>query len=293
MEVFIAYLEAGIVSGSIYSLIGIGMNLLLVVSHVFLFAYGEIVVMSMYMAWLIHKITGSFLLAFIGAGAVSLILTLLVEPLLRGLREKRLLTETLVITIAFGMILTDIMSQHLNAGLPIAFPKNIVGGGWDVSFGLIRVTGADVYVVVASIIFMISLVYFLFKTKQGKGLRAMAHNIQAARLLGIPLRKGTLLSFAIAGLLSGLTALLFILTLGVATSTLGEHVTFKGMAVMMLGGMGSLKGAVVGGYILGLIECMVRGYFIGDWVDAIAMGCVMIVIIVKPSGLFGAAHEHS
>lgn len=211
MEVFIAYLEAGIVSGSIYSLIGIGMNLLLVVSHVFLFAYGEIVVMSMYMAWLIHKITGSFLLAFIGAGAVSLILTLLVEPLLRGLREKRLLTETLVITIAFGMILTDIMSQHLNAGLPIAFPKTIVGGGWDVSFGLIRVTGADVYVVVASVIFMFSLVYFLFKTKQGKALRAMAYNIQAARLLGIPLRKGTLLSFAIAGLLSGLTALLLFL----------------------------------------------------------------------------------
>ena len=293
MEVFIAYLEAGIVSGSIYSLIGIGMNLLLVVSRVVQFAYGEIVVISMYTCWLIHKSTGSFILAFIGSAMTSVVLTVLIEPILRGLRERKLLTETLVITIAVGMILTEIMSQFLNSGLPIAFPRTLVGGGWAVSFGLIRVTGADVYVVLASLVFMICLVSYLFRTKQGKALRAIAHNIDAARLLGIPLRLSTLTSFIIAGILSGLTALLFILTMGIATPELGEHITFKGMAVMMLGGMGSLKGAVVGGYLLGLIECMVRGYFLGDWVDAIAMGCIMIVIIVRPNGLFGTAQEHA
>ncbi len=292
MEAFIAYVEAGIVSGSIYSLIGIGMNLLLVVSHIVQFAYGEVVVISMYMCWLVYHLSGSLFLGFLAAGASSIIITILIEPLLRGLRERQLLTETLVITIAVGMILTEVMSQFLNMGLPIAFPRAIVGGGWAVSSGLIRVTGADVYVFVAAVIFMVCLVAFLFKTKQGKGLRAIAHNIKAARLLGIPLQKSTIISFCIAGLLSGLTALLFILTMGVATPEMGEHITFKGMAVMMLGGMGSLKGAVVGGYLLGLIECMVRGYFIGDWVDAIAMGCIMIVIIVKPNGLFGTAQEH-
>ena len=109
MEVFIAYLEAGIVSGSIYSLIGIGMNLLLVVSRVVQFAYGEIVVISMYACWLIHRLTGSFIIAFIGSAIISVALTLLIEPILRGLRERKLLTETLVITIAVGMILTEVM----------------------------------------------------------------------------------------------------------------------------------------------------------------------------------------
>lgn len=289
MEAFIAYLIAGLVSGSIYSLIAIGMSLLLVVSDVIQFAYGEIVVISMYVFWLILKLTGSYYLAFLASVAISIVLTLFLEPLLRSLREKRLLVETMILTIAVGMILTEMMSQYLNAGMPISFPAAITGGGWDLSFGLIRITAADVYVVLATITLLASLAYFLSKTKQGKAMRAIAYNIQVARLLGIPLRKSTLISFLIAGLLSAVTSALFILTLGVATPELGHHVTFKGLAVMMLGGMGSLKGAVIGGYLLGIIECLVRGYFIGDWVDAIAMGCIMVVIILRPDGLMGNA----
>jgi len=289
MEALIAYLEAGLVSGSIYSLIAIGMNLLLVVSDVILFAYGEIVVISMYLCWLILKLSGNYLLAFFGALGSSVILTLLVEPLLRGLREKRLVVETLVMTIAVGMILTEIMAYFLNAGLPIAFPPSVVGGGGEASFGLIKIAAADVYVILATLALLVSLYYFLFKTKQGKALRAISYNIQVARLLGIPLQKATSISFIIAGLMSGVTAALFIVTIGVASPELGAHVTFKGMAVMLLGGMGSLKGGVVGGYILGIIECLVRGYFIGDWADAIAMGCIMIIIILRPGGIIGGA----
>jgi branched-chain amino acid transport system permease protein len=289
MEVLVAYLEAGLVSGSIYSLIAIGMNLLLVVSGVMQFAYGEIVVLSMYLAWLIHKMTGSYALAFAGACATSVALTLAVEPLVRALRQRRLVVETMIMTIALGMILTEVMSHFLNAGLPIAFPPSLVGGGGDVSFGLIRITAADVYVVAATLALLVGLAAFLFRTKQGKALRAIAHDIHVARLLGIPLRRATVLSFAIAGLLSGITAILFTVTIGVASPELGAHVTFKGMAVMLLGGMGSLKGAVAGGYLLGIIEALVKGYFIGDWVDAIAMGCIMLVIVLRPAGLLGTA----
>lgn len=288
MDAFLAYLEAGLVSGSIYSLIAIGMNLLLVVSGVMQFAYGEIVVLSMYLAWLLLKMTGSYVLAFVAASATSVLLTLVVEPLVRSLRERRLVVETMIMTIAIGMILTELMSHFLNAGLPIAFPPSLVGGGRDVSFGLVRITAADVYVVLATLGLLAGLASFLFRTRQGKALRAIAHDIQVARLLGLPLGKSTVLSFLIAGLLSGVTAILFILTIGVASPELGAHVTFKGMAVMLLGGMGSLKGAVAGGYLLGIIEAMVKGYFIGDWVDAIAMACIMLVIILRPAGLLGS-----
>ena len=288
METFLAHLEAGIVSGSIYSLIAIGMNLLLAVADIIQFAYGEVVVISMYVFWFLLRFSGNYPLAFLGTVATSLILNLFVEPLLRGLRERRLLTETLVMTIAVGMILTEIMSHFLNAGLPVSFPPSIVGGGGEISVGLIKITAADIYVVSATLGLVLGLVFFLFKTRKGKALRAVAHNIQAARLIGIPIRKSTILSFIISGLLSGVTAILFILTLGVATPELGYHVTFKGMAVQLLGGMGSLKGAIAGGLMLGIIECFVRGYFIGDWTDAISMGCIMIVIILRPSGIFGS-----
>jgi branched-chain amino acid transport system permease protein len=181
------------------------------------------------------------------------------------------------------------MSHFLNAGLPIAFPPSLVGGGGEVAFGLIRITVADGCVVLATLALLASLYHFLFRTKQGKALRAISYNIQVARLLGLPLQKATTVSFVIAGLMSGATSLLFVITIGAAAPELGAHVTFKGMAVMLLGGMGSLKGAVVGGYALGTVECLVRGYFIGDWVDAIAMGFVMIIIVLRPSGIIGGA----
>jgi len=243
----------------------------------------------MYIFWMVLKLSGSYFLAFFGGMGVSLILTLLLEPLLRDLREKGLVVETLIMTIAVGMILTETMSHILNAGLPIAFPPAIVGGGGYVSFGMIKIAAADVYVFLATLALLASLYYFLFKTRQGKGLRAIAFNIQVARLLGIPLQKITTVSYIIAGFMSGVTAILFILTIGVASPELGAHVTLKGMAVMLLGGMGSLKGGVAGGYFLGIVECLVRGYFIGDWVDAISMGCIMVVIILRPGGILGNA----
>jgi len=289
MGAFLAYLEAGLVSGSIYSLIAIGMSLLMVVSDVIHFAYGEIVVFSMYVCWLVFGATGSLLLGALAAIATAVVFNLLLEPCLRPLREKRLLTETMVMTIAVGLILTEIMGRFLNAGLPIAFPASIVGGGWAFSMDLLRVTLADLAAILATVLLLGGLAWFLFKTSKGKALRAIAHNIGVARILGIPIKRGTRQSFLIAGLMSGVTAVLFVLTLGIASSELGEHVTFKGLAVMMLGGMGNLRGAVFGGYLLGILECLVRGYFIGDWVDAIAMGCIMLVIIIKPDGLFGAA----
>lgn len=289
MEAFLATLESGIVAGSIYSLIAVGMNLLLVVTDVIQFAYGEVVVISMFVCWLILQAGGGPVLAFLAAAVTCLAIQVIIEPLLRGLRERRLVTETLIMTIAIGMVLTEIMSHHFNAGLPIAFPDSVVGGGGALTFGLIRITAADAYVILATIASLTTLAYFLFKTKQGKALRAMAYNIHIARLLGIPLRRGTILSFLIAGLLSGITAILSILTLGAASPELGAHITFKGLAVMLLGGMGNLKGGVVGGFVLGIIESMVRGYFIGDWADAIAMGSIMFVIILKPDGILGKA----
>ena len=267
------------------------MNLLIAIADVVQFAYGEVVVISMYVCWMLFILTGNIYLGFTGAVASALVLTLLLEPLLRDLREKNLFLETLVMTIAVGMILTEIMAQYFNAGLPISFPNSVVGGGRGYSFGLIRISEADAFVVVTTIALLIGLAYFLSKTKQGKALRAIAYNIQVARLLGIPLRKGSILGFAIAGLLSGVTAILFILTIGVASPELGHDVTFKGMAVQMLGGMGNLKGAVVGGFLLGIVECLVRGYFIGDWTDAIAMGSILVVILIKPSGLLGGIRE--
>jgi len=291
MEALLAIIEAGIVSGSIYSLIAVGMTLLLVVADVIQFAYGQAVVISIFFCWLTLHLTNSVVLSFFVAAVVSTVLQFVLEPLLRTLRERKLVLETLILTIAVGMILTEAMCQYFNAGMPIAFPDSMAGGGWALSFRLIRITAADLYVVVATVASLAVLAFFLFKTRQGKTLRAMAYNIQVSRLLGIPIRKCTTLSFVVAGFLSALTAILLILALGAASPVLGENLTFKGLAVMMLGGMGNLKGAVLGGFILGLIEALVRGYLIGDWADAVGMGVIMFVITLKPAGLLGQVKQ--
>ena len=106
-------------------------------------------------------------------------------------------------------------------------------------------------------------------------------------MLGIPVTKGTFLSFAITGIMAGVTAVLLTMTLGFASPHLGGILSFKALAVMLFAGLGNFKGAVVCGLLLGIIESLTSGYFVGAWTDAIAMGIIMLTIMLRPEGLFG------
>jgi branched-chain amino acid transport system permease protein len=153
--------------------------------------------------------------------------------------------EALVISLALGIISADIMSHWFNLGLPVAFPPNLQMEGTSIKWGLIIIRMGEVVTLVASIIIVFAFLYFLNRTKRGRMLRAVAQDTEVARILGISVSKTAILSFALAGLMGGLTAILFAMSTGTASSILGDSLSIKALAILFLSSIGNLKGGLI------------------------------------------------
>jgi len=127
----------------------------------------------------------------------------------------------------------------------------------------------------------------LYKTRPGRAFRAIAEDPNGARLVGIPLLRTGLESYALSGLLGGIIALLLSVLLGSASPGLGEQVAHKVLAVSIIAGLGNLVGGLVVGLFLGILEAIVQGYISGTWSNVIAFVVMLVIILAKPNGLFG------
>lgn len=154
--------------------------------------------------------------------------------------------------------------------------------------GTIAFFPADAYTLLGCIGAVIALMYLLYHHRQGRAFRAIAQNVDIARLLGIPLNRTGIYSFAISGGLAGIISVLMAMSLGWVGPALGNTLAIKALVLILFAGMGNLKGGLVGALLIGLAEVMVMTYLPGRWTDAVVFGAIMIVIILKPQGLFGA-----
>lgn len=288
MEVFIAQLLNGLSLGSIYVLLVTGFNLMILVARIVQFAYPHFVVLSMYACWEVLQLTNNMFLAVLSCIAVSVILNVLSEPIFRRLtnRQDVDINASFVVSMAMALVITDIMSHSINHGFPIAFPTSWIGGNL-VRFGLITLSKGQIYALVGGIIAVLIFFYLLYQTKQGRVFRAMAENRYAARLIGIPIVKTSIFSYVIAGLLGGFIAILFSILLGSASPWLGEFIALKVIAVSIVAGLGNLKGGLVCGLLLGVAEAMAMGYISGSWSNAITFIMMLLIMLIKPQGLFG------
>jgi len=288
VEIFGAQLVNSIATGSIYALLVMGFNLLLVVGGVFQFAYPHIVVMSMYACWMVLERTGGnvFLgiLAAIGAGVA---MSLGTEPMFRPLARRGAALASFIVSLSIAMIIADVMSRFLNWGLPIAFPVALSGEGALVQYGIATITAGQLATIVGSVSAMLGFLYLLYRTRQGRALRVMAQNPSVARLLGIPITRMSMSSYIIAGLLGGVSAVFLAMAIRSASCTLGDTLALKVLAVALFAGLGNLRGGLIAAYILGLAEGMTLAYLPGDWANAIAFGMIIVVVMVRPQGLFG------
>lgn len=289
MEVFVAQVISGLAIGSTYALIVVGLNLILLVRGVIHFAYAHFTVFSMYVAWLVLGQTNNNLALAIPAGIVcAILLTALTEPVFRPLSLRHAFMETVIAAIGIAIVLTEIMSHFINHGRPITFPASLVGGGATIKLGMIVFSLGHIYTLLGSIGAMIILLYFLYRNKEGRAFRAMAQDTNIARLIGIPFKKTGICSFAICGMLGGITGLFMAMTLGMASPSLGDNLAIKALALVLFAGMGNLKGGVICALAVGLIEALTMAYLPGGWTDAIVFGAIMMVILLRPQGLFGA-----
>jgi branched-chain amino acid transport system permease protein len=288
MDLFVAQVINGLSIGSIYSLVVVGINLLILVKGIVHFAYAHIMVLSMFVTWMVLEQTNnSFALAAPAGILAAVFLVIATEPLFRTLAQRKAFLESLILGMGISIIITEAMSHQIHHGLPISFPTSIVGGGAYIQAGPIFFSLAHIYTILGSIIAVILLFYFLYRHKEGRALRAIAQDISKARLLGIPLNREGIYSFAIGGLLAGITGVFLAMTLGSASSTLGDSLAIKAIIVALFAGMGNLKGGVICALAIGVIEALAAAYLPGRWTEVIVFGVIMIAIVARPRGVFG------
>jgi branched-chain amino acid transport system permease protein len=291
MQVFIAQVINGLSLGSIYVLLVTGFNLLLLVAMIIHFSYPQVVVFSMYITWITLNATGNNLFLGILAGvASSVALNVFTAPLFMQVMKKRDdvdINATMVLSMAIGMIITDVLSHTFNKGLPIAFPENIAVSKPIIQIGLISVMSGQLWSLGVGIVAVSGFFYLLYKTRPGRAFRAIAEDPNGAKLAGIPIVSTAFQSYALSGVLGGLIAVLLAMLLGSASPGLREHIAHKVLAVSIVAGLGNLVGGLIVGLALGILEAVVQGYVSGTWSNAIAFVVMLVVILVKPKGLFG------
>ncbi|HET6450681.1 MAG TPA: branched-chain amino acid ABC transporter permease [Spirochaetia bacterium] len=291
MQELIAQVVNGLSLGSIYVLLVTGFNLLLLVAMIIHFSYPQVVVFSMYVSWVVLRLTGDNLLLGVLAGVVSsVVINLLSAPLFQKVMQKRGevdINATMVLSMGIGMIITDVLSHSFNEGLPVAFPDSLSSNTPIVRLGLISIQTGQVWSLGVGIVAVALFFLLLYRTRPGRAFRAIAEDPNGARLVGIPLLRTGLYSYALTGVLGGIIAVLLAMLLGSATPGLGEQVAHKVLAVSIIAGLGNLVGGLVVGLLLGVLEAIVQGYVSGSWSNAIAFVIMLVVILVRPKGLFG------
>jgi len=169
---------------------------------------------------------------------------------------------------------------------PKAYPAFFPGG--QVSLGPVVISIKQIIVFSIAMICMLLLYLFIDRTRIGLAMRATAERPSAAGLMGINPEMVIIITFALAGALSGVAGVLVGTYVGVATPTMGFLIGIKAFAAAVIGGIGSIPGSLIGGLAIGLIEAMAAGYISSAWGDAIVFAALVLVLLIKPSGILGA-----
>ena len=196
MESFIAQIIVGLATGGIYALLVLGMNLLVLVRNIVHHSYSHIVVLTMAMGWLTLTHTGNNIPLCIVVMLVSaIVFTIATEPLFRPLSVRGADLETVTLAMGIGIIITEFISKYINGGANFAFPDAMTGRQNTINIGLISFSAANIVTLVCCAVVAVALMWFLFKSKEGRAIRAMAQNLRVARMLGIPFGRTGVLGF--------------------------------------------------------------------------------------------------
>jgi len=278
-------LVAGIGTGSIYALIALGFNVVFKSTGAMNFAQGEWVVMGGMISALLFAATSNIGLACVLAVLIVTVVGILSERLvIWPLRRPSTLLITLV---SIGLaIFTRSMVMLLLGKRPVGYPgfsqvSTLVLGG-------VSVQTQTLWIIGLTIAFLIVMHLFFERSILGKALRAAAADRDAAAIVGVRVETTVMLSFAIAAF-AGALAGAIITPLTLSSYDQGAMFGFKGFSAAMLGGVGSLPGAIVGGLALGLLEAFGSFYISSDFKDAIAFAVLLMILFARPYGLLGRA----
>jgi branched-chain amino acid transport system permease protein len=249
------------------------------------FAHGEIFMLGAYIALLLVTIgdLGIFW-SLIGAMIGSAMLGMIIERVsFRPLRNVSILAP-LISTIGLSIFLRS-LAQIIFGAESTRFPVGIKTEFFEI--GPLQISLLQIVILGISFSLMAVFQIFIKKTKIGKAMRATSESLYTAGLLGIPVDRIIFLSFGVASALGGVAGVLLGLNFNAISPLMGKMVGLKGLVIIILGGMGNITGAMVGGLFLGFVEVLSVGYLASSYRDAVAFALLFLILLIKPTGMFG------
>ncbi len=279
-------LANGIMLGSTYALVAIGYALIFGVLRVLHLAHGEVFMVGAFVGVqaVIWFNVGPFV-ALIGGLIGAAVLGVILEfTAFRPIRKRSgSFLAPIVSSIGAGLVLQEVMTKLFGAE-QIGFPEQFASKVYHL--GVVSVSGAQLFILAVAFGAMVLLHLFVTRTRYGMAMRATAENLEVASFLGINVDNVILMTFLVASALAGIAGVLVGLNYNTISPFMGIDMTTKGLAVMLIGGLGSIYGAMAGGLLLGIVEVLSVAYLASSYRDAFAFCLMILVLLLRPRGLF-------
>ena len=273
----------GLRTGSIYALIALGYTMVYGIAKMINFAHGDIIMVGAYTLYIAISLLNLSI-------PIAILLTVIVCSV-TGVAVEKIAYKPLRNAPPLAVLITAIgVSYFLQSVSLLIFkanpiPFNSVINIQSVKLGSLNISGITIVTLIVTTISMIALTLFINKTKAGTAMRAVSEDKGAAQLVGINVNKTISMTFAIGSALAALAGILYICQYQTLKPTMGALPGIKAFVAAVLGGIGSIPGAMLGGIVLGIIESLSKAYISTELSDAIVFGVLVVVLLVKPSGI--------
>lgn len=286
MQELFQQLVNGLSLGAIYALIALGYTMVYGIINLINFAHGDIMMVGAYVGFFSITLFGTNVFAaLLLAMLVCAILGVLIEKIAyRPLRHSTRIAA-LITAIGVSLFLEYIMIFIFTPAQRIYPEQTFPLHNYQV-LGVV-VSNKDIFIFASAILLMLLLQYIVKKTRAGKAMRAVSMDAEAAQLMGISVDNTISITFAIGSALAAAAGVMWGLYYGAAQPLMGIMPGLKAFVAAVLGGIGIIPGAMVGGFLMGILETMVQGFGSSLYRDAVAFGVLILILLIRPSGLFG------
>jgi branched-chain amino acid transport system permease protein len=279
----------GLFSGSIYALFALGYTLVFGVLDILNLAHAAVFMLASFVALALVGALGLHILlalplAVLFAGLLGLVLERVAFRPLRGRADSNIsgLISSLALATVFEAVALEVWGPNVTR-----FPFGTIPAGRPFPFLGAEISRLQLTTMAVAIVFLVALTWLVTRTRLGREIRAVAESPRAARILGVNVDRVIAASFFISSALGGAAGVLFALAYNAISPDMGRSVELKGLAVIILGGMGSMPGAVIAGFALGLGEVFVVANLGASYRDAVSFTALFLILVFRPRGLLG------